>query len=55
VVVEADVSAVLKFLGLFQGVTHNVRSDFSEDQLHAMFVRMAGVLQFLLQIARSAP
>ena len=54
-VVEADVSATLKYLGLFQGGTHKVRSDFSEDQLHALFVRMAGLLQFLLKIIRSAP
>jgi hypothetical protein len=54
-VVEADVSATLKFLGLFQGVTHQVRSDLSEDQLHAMFARMIGLLQFLLTINRSAP
>jgi hypothetical protein len=54
-VVEADVSAALKFLGLFQGGTHEVRSDLSEDQLHAMFIRMIGLLQFLLTISRSAP
>lgn len=53
-VVEADVSAALKFLGLFHGGTHQVRSDFSEEQLYAMFVRMTGLLQFLLNI-RATP
>jgi hypothetical protein len=50
---EDDVSAVLKFLNLFHGGAHNVRSDLSPEQLHAMFVRMKGVLQFLLEIRRS--
>jgi hypothetical protein len=50
---EEDVSAVLKFLNLFHGGTHNVRSALSPDQLQAMFVRMKGVLQFLLEIRRS--
>jgi hypothetical protein len=50
---EEDVSAVLKFLNLFHGGTHNVRSALSPEQLHAMFVRMKGLLQFLLEIWRS--
>jgi Predicted pPIWI-associating nuclease len=51
--IQADISAGLIFINLFQGGTHRVQSNLSDDQLHVMLVRMQGLLSTLLTIARS--
>jgi Predicted pPIWI-associating nuclease len=50
---EAEILAILKFLNLFQGGTHKVRSDLSEPQLRAMYNWMEGHLEVLLRIWRT--
>lgn len=45
---DADVKSVLAFIDLFQGLTHSIKSSFSEQQLKGMLIKMRGTLHFIL-------
>jgi hypothetical protein len=51
--VKKDVAAVVSFLGLFQGGTHEVTSSYTAAQLRALMARMEGVLHLLLVVSGS--
>ncbi len=51
--VDADIKALLEFLDLFQGGTHDVRPEYTNLQLRAMLVRMEDALRFLIEISRA--
>jgi len=51
--VDADIKALLEFLDLFQGGTHDIRPEYTDLQLRAMLVRMEDALRFLIEISRA--
>ena len=48
--VKKDIAAMLAFVDLFQGSTHEVMSSYTLPQLRALLVRMEGTIRFLLEI-----
>lgn len=51
---EADVNSVLTFIDLFQGITHSVKNNYTEQQLKGMLIKMRGTLHFLISTNRSS-
>ena len=50
--VAKDVTAMLELVGLLQGGTHAVKSNYSEAQLRVLQVRVESLLRYLLQFAK---
>lgn len=50
----ADVKSVLSFIDLFQGITHSVKSNYTEQQLKGMLIKMKGTLHFLISTNKSS-
>ncbi|MDG5768331.1 hypothetical protein QA596_12805, partial [Balneolales bacterium ANBcel1] len=50
----ADVKSVLSFIDLFQGITHSVKSHYTEQQLKGMLIKMKGTLHFLISTMKSS-
>jgi len=51
--VHRDIEAVLEFINLFQGGTHQVKTSYTQAQLAALVARMEGAILFLLSITKA--
>jgi len=48
--VEKDIDAALAFLELFQRGTHEIASEYTDEQMRVMLIRMESLLRYLLEI-----
>ena len=48
--IEKDVTALLEFLQVFQRGTHEIRPQYTDEQLQIMLVRMEAAIRYLLEV-----
>lgn len=51
---DADVKSVLSFIYLFQGITHSIKSNYTDQQLKGILIKMKGTLHFLISTHKSS-